>query len=232
MANQSGKTNVSRATVSDLRHLREITGQRRRRASSSPSRRLAAELLRARHGAPWRGGHKRMYRIIDFKRDKSTSGQGGEHRVMTRIARHGIALLQYADGEKRYILPPRPEGGGYGDLQRTPRTSSRANTMSSRDSLGTSSNNVELKAGKVGQLARGGWHRRAAHGQEDATPRSGCPPGKCVWSPRCKATSVRWAISTTRNITIRKGGTGSAGRADSQSGAGCNEPVEPPPRWR
>src|SRR5215204_4872075 len=104
----------------------------------------------------WRGGgHKRNYRIVDFKRDK----HGIPATVSTveydpnRSAR--IALLTYADGEKRYIL--HPLGLKVGD------------TIVSGDNvdilpgnalplkhipLGTQLHNVELKPGKGGQIAR------------------------------------------------------------------------------
>src|SRR6188768_437868 len=104
----------------------------------------------------WRGGgHKRLYRIVDFKRDKKDIPA----KVSTieydpnRSAR--IALLTYADGEKRYIL--QPAGVKVGD------------TVVAGDNvdilpgnclplkhipLGTIIHNVELKPGKGGQIAR------------------------------------------------------------------------------
>jgi large subunit ribosomal protein L2 len=101
------------------------------------------------------GGTKQQYRIIDFKRDKS----GVPAKVVTieydpnRSAR--IALLNYADGEKRYILAP--VGLQVGD---TLLSSSRAeirpgNTMSLKDiPQGTLVHNLELKQGKGGQMVR------------------------------------------------------------------------------
>lgn len=101
------------------------------------------------------GGHKRLYRIIDFKRDKD----GVPAKVVAleydpnRSA--NIALLQYIDGEKRYILAP--HGLRVGD------------TVESGDSVdirvgnalplknipvGTMVHNIELRPGKGGQLAR------------------------------------------------------------------------------
>src|SRR5690242_15965958 len=104
----------------------------------------------------WRGGgHKRLYRVIDFKRDK----RGIPGRVSTieydpnRSAR--IALVTYADGEKRYIL--QPVGLKVGD---TIIASEQAdilpgNTMPLRNiPLGTMIHNVELRPGKGGQIAR------------------------------------------------------------------------------
>lgn len=104
----------------------------------------------------WRGGgHKRMYRIIDFKRDKL-----GIPAVVSTIeydpnrsAR--IALLTYADGEKRYIL--HPIGLKVGDKIVSGPTADilPGNALPLRNiPLDTLIHNVELKPGKGGQIAR------------------------------------------------------------------------------
>jgi large subunit ribosomal protein L2 len=102
------------------------------------------------------GGHKRMYRRVDFKRDKA----GIPARVRTieydpyRSAR--IALLHYTDGEKRYILAP--EGLHVGDvLQSGADAEVRVgNTLPLRNMpTGTIVHNIELKPGRGGQLIRG-----------------------------------------------------------------------------
>jgi large subunit ribosomal protein L2 len=101
------------------------------------------------------GGHKRNYRLIDFKRDK----QGMDANVLTieydpnRSAR--IALVEYTDGEKRYIIAPQgltvgqvisagegaaPEVGNAVPLKNLP--------------LGTVIHNIELRPGKGGSMAR------------------------------------------------------------------------------
>jgi large subunit ribosomal protein L2 len=101
------------------------------------------------------GGHKRQYRLIDFKRNKL----GIPAKVATieydpnRSAR--IALLHYVDGEKRYILAP--HGLNVGDtLVSGPGVEIRVgNAMPlSEIPLGSTLHNVELKIGKGGQLAR------------------------------------------------------------------------------
>ena len=104
----------------------------------------------------WRGGgHKRMYRLIDFKRDK----RGIPARVLTieydpnRSAL--IALIGYADGEKRYIL--QPAGLKVGDtIVAGPDVDILpGNSLPLRNiPLGTEVHNVELKPGKGGQIAR------------------------------------------------------------------------------
>ena len=101
------------------------------------------------------GGHKRQYRLIDFKRNKD----GIPGRVATveydpnRTA--NIALVHYADGEKRYILAPKGiqvgqvvESGAEADIK-------TGNALPLENiPVGTIIHNVELKPGRGGQLAR------------------------------------------------------------------------------
>jgi large subunit ribosomal protein L2 len=101
------------------------------------------------------GGHKRKYRIIDFKRNKvGVAAQVLEIEYdPNRSAR--IALVQYPDGEKRYIL--HPKGLKVGDtVTAGPGTDIRVgNTLPLGEiPLGTDVHNVELKIGKGGQLCR------------------------------------------------------------------------------
>ena len=101
------------------------------------------------------GGHKRIYRIIDVKR--------GKHGIAGRVTgieydpnrTANIALIQYEDGEKAYILAPR--GLKVGDTVRSgPGSDIRTgNALPLAEiPLGTTVHNVELRAGKGGQMAR------------------------------------------------------------------------------
>ncbi len=101
------------------------------------------------------GGHKRAYRTIDFKRDKGNVPA----KVATieydpnRSAR--IALLHYADGEKRYILAP--VGLAVGDMVQSGATAEvrPGNALPLINMpLGTTVHNIELRPGKGGQLIR------------------------------------------------------------------------------
>ena len=104
----------------------------------------------------WRGGgHKRNYRIIDFKRDKlNIPGKVASVEYdPNRSAR--IALITYADGEKRYIL--HPVGLKVGDpVMSGPNCDILpGNCLPLKNiPLGTQVHNVELKLGKGGQIAR------------------------------------------------------------------------------
>ncbi len=101
------------------------------------------------------GGHKRRYRLIDFRRNKD-----GVKGVVERIeydpnrSAH-IALIKYADGERRYILAPRNVRAGDQVLSGSEAPIKPGNAMQLRSiPVGTQIHNVELKPGKGGQLAR------------------------------------------------------------------------------
>jgi large subunit ribosomal protein L2 len=101
------------------------------------------------------GGHKRRYRIIDFKRNKFGIPAIVEHIEYDPNRSARIALVRYQDGEKRYILHPR--GLNVGDTVISgPGSDVRiGNTLPLREvPLGTAIHNIELKIGKGGQLAR------------------------------------------------------------------------------
>lgn len=113
------------------------------------------------------GGHKRMYRRVDFKRDK----HGVPARVATieydpyRSAR--VALLHYADGEKRYILAP--VGLRVGDrVQSGADAEVRVGNALPLTSLPTGAivHNIELRPGKGGQLVRSAGGSAQVMGQE------------------------------------------------------------------
>src|SRR5881409_1326093 len=104
----------------------------------------------------WRGGgHKRMYRIIDFKRNKFDIPAKVTTIEYDPNRSSRIALLTYADGEKRYIL--QPVGLKVGDTivsgQNVDILSGNALPLKNIP-LGTLLHNVELKPGKGGQIAR------------------------------------------------------------------------------
>lgn len=101
------------------------------------------------------GGHKRLYRIIDFKRDKFTVPATVSTIEYDPNRSANIALVTYADGEKRYILAP--QGLSVGDqIVSDERTDVRVgNSMPLRNMpLGSQVHNVELKPGKGGQMVR------------------------------------------------------------------------------
>lgn len=101
------------------------------------------------------GGHKRRYRIVDFKRGKA----GIPAKVVAfeydpnRSAR--LALLHYVDGEKRYVLATQGMKVGSTIISSEKADILPGNTLPLREiPLGTSISNIELKVGRGGQLAR------------------------------------------------------------------------------
>jgi large subunit ribosomal protein L2 len=101
------------------------------------------------------GGHKRMYRKIDFKRDRF--GVPAVVREIeydpNRSAR--IALVEYADGERRYILHPKGLSVGDTVVSGSGSDIRTGNAMPLREvPLGTNVHNVELRRGHGGQMAR------------------------------------------------------------------------------
>ncbi len=101
------------------------------------------------------GGHKRMYRKIDFKRNRHGLIATVEHIEYDPNRSARIALVSYEDGEKRYILHPR--GLSVGDkVVSGPGSDIRiGNALPLREvPLGTDVHNVELLPGRGGQMAR------------------------------------------------------------------------------
>ena len=136
------------------------------------------------------GGHKRQYRVIDFRRNKD----GIPARVMTieydpnRSA--NIALLHYADGEKRYILAM--SGLKIGD---TLMSGSRSeikpgNTMPLKEiPLGTQIHNIELKIGHGGQIVRSAGAYAQLMAKEGGYGQIKLPSGEVrLVSLNCRAT--------------------------------------------
>ncbi len=114
------------------------------------------------------GGHKRKYRIIDFKRNKD----GIPGRVATieydpnRTA--NIALIHYADGEKRYILAPKGIKVGQEIMSGTEADIKVGNALPLANiPVGSTIHNIELKPGKGGQLARSAGAEAQLLGKEE-----------------------------------------------------------------
>jgi large subunit ribosomal protein L2 len=101
------------------------------------------------------GGHKRLYRKIDFKRNKV-----GMEATVIRLEYDPnrtafIALIQYKDGEKAYILAPQRLAAGDTVLSAEKADVKPGNTMPLRSMpVGTILHNIEMKPGKGGQIAR------------------------------------------------------------------------------
>ena len=101
------------------------------------------------------GGHKRRYRVIDFKRDKIGIPARVERIEYDPNRSAHLALLLYADGERRYILAPKGIRAGDEIRNGSDAPIKPGNAMPMRNiPVGTLVHNIEMKPGKGGQLAR------------------------------------------------------------------------------
>ena len=154
------------------------------------------------------GGHKRLYRVIDFKRTKD----GIPARVATieydpnRSAR--IALLNYADGEKRYILAP--NGLKVGDMVESGEQADIkvGNALPLKNiPVGTMVHNVELKIGKGAQLVRSAGSSAQLMAKEGNYALLRLPSGELRRvHVNCRATIGEVGNLEHENITLGKAG--------------------------
>lgn len=176
------------------------------------------------------GGHKQKYREIDFKRDK----HGVEGKVASieydpnRTAR--IALINYIDGEKRYILAPNGltvgqmiSAGPEADI-----IVGNALPLSSIP-LGTTVHNIELKEGKGGQMARSAGASAQLMAREGDWASLRLPSGEIrKVHNRCYATIGQVGNLEHENVSIGKAGrTRHLGKKPHNRGVSMN-PVDHP----
>ncbi len=176
------------------------------------------------------GGHKRQYRIIDFRRDKI----GVPARVATieydpnRSA--FISLLHYADGEKRYILYPK--GLKVGDkVMAGPDADIVAGNAMTLKSIpaGTMIHNVEMRPGKGGQLVRAAGGAAQLLAKEGDYAQVRLPSGEVrKVHMDCTATIGQLGNLDHENITLGKAGRNRwMGRRPTVRGVAMN-PVDHP----
>jgi large subunit ribosomal protein L2 len=207
-----------------LRKLKPVTpGQRQRTVSafdtitkSEPEKQLLAPVTRkggrnnqgritTRHQG---GGHKRRYRIIDFKRNKIgiPAKVAAIEYDPNRSAR--IALLVYADGDKRYIIAPNEVRVGMTLLNGPASPPEAGNCLPLANiPLGSFVHAIEMKPGKGAQLARsaGTYAQLTAREGKYATLR--LPSGETRMVPsRCMATIGTTSNPDHMNIVLGKAG--------------------------
>ena len=155
------------------------------------------------------GGHKKKYRVVDFKRDKA----GVAARVASieydpnRSAR--IALLNYADGEKRYILAPVGLAVGRTVLSGPDADILVGNALPLKNiPAGTFVHNVELKPGKGGQMVRSAGSQAQLVSREGGFALLKLPSGEVRKVPvECMAT-----VGQVGNLEHETVSSGKAGR--------------------
>lgn len=176
------------------------------------------------------GGHKRRYRIIDFKRDKEgiPAKVAGIEYDPNRSAH--IALLHYVDGEKRYILAP--VGLKAGDRVMTgPESDIKPGNCLKLANLplGTIVHNIEMRPGKGGQLARSAGSSAQLIAREGKYATLRMPSGEMrMISIECKATVGQVGNIDHENISLGKAGrTRWTGKRPHVRGVAMN-PVDHP----
>lgn len=189
----------------------DLTTKKPEKKLTLPQRRSSGRNVHGRITSRRRGGgHKRRYRIIDFRRDKD----GIPARVQAveydpnRSAR--IALLAYADGEKRYILAP--DGLRVGQrVSSGPRSEIKPGNALPLSNIpdGTVIHNVELVPGQGGRIARSAGVSVQLMAKEKDYANVRMPSGEIrLVNIRCKAT-----VGQVGNTEHELQKTGKAGRA-------------------
>ena len=187
----------------------EITKTRPEKSLIEPLRRSGGRNNTGRVTSRHRGGgHKRFYRIIDFKRDK----RGMDAKVAAieydpnRSAR--IALLQYTDGERRYIVAP--NGIKVGDVLRSGPDAEikNGNAMPLANiPAGTFVHNIEMRPGKGAQLARSAGMAVQLMAKEGKFAQLRLPSGEIRNVPvECNATIGSVGNADHENVSIGKAG--------------------------
>ena len=180
------------------------------------------------------GGAKRKYRIIDFKRDKD----GIAAQVLSveydpnRSA--NIALLQYEDGDKRYIIAPNGLKKGASVMSGSTADIVPGNALQIRDiPVGTLIHNIELYPGRGAQLVRSAGNSAQLMAKENGYAQVRLPSGEVrLIRLDCKATIGEVGNQDHENISIGKAGRKRhMGWRPTVRGS-VIEPVRPPARRR
>ncbi|MDR1044915.1 MAG: 50S ribosomal protein L2 [Candidatus Adiutrix sp.] len=154
------------------------------------------------------GGHKRQYRLIDFRRNKMDipAKVFSIEYDPNRGAR--IALLHYVDGEKRYILAPQNMKVGDTVVSSESADIKPGNAMSLKVvPLGSLVHNVEMKPGKGGQLARGAGNYAQVMAKEGRYTLLKLPSGEMrLLLSTCKATIGQLSNSDHNSLSLGKAG--------------------------
>jgi large subunit ribosomal protein L2 len=199
----AGRRNMSVSSFDD------ITTNKPERSLLAPLRKSGGRnnhgVVTTRHMG---GGHKRRYRIIDFKRDKV--GVSGLVKTIeydpNRSAR--IALVVYSDGEKRYILAPNGIKVGDRVMSGAGAEIRPGNALPIRNiPLGTMIHNVEIYPGRGGQLARSAGNAAQVLAKEGAMAQLRLPSGEVRYiDMNCMGTIGQVSNADHANVSLGKAG--------------------------
>src|SRR5919202_1732032 len=221
----AGRRNMSGSTFE------EITKKKPEKSLLQPLRKRGGRNNQGRVTVRHRGGgHKRAYRVIDFKRNK--------HGIPAKVAAieydpnrtARIALLNYSDGEKRYILAPNGLEVGTTITAGPDADILVGNALPlSAIPLGTTIHNIELKEGKGGQMARSAGATAQLMAREGDWGTLRLPSGEMrKVHTRCYATIGQVGNLEHENVSIGKAGrTRHLGKMPHNRGVSMN-PVDHP----
>lgn len=183
-------TKPERSLIEDQRH--------------SGGRNATGRITVRHHG----GGNKRKYRIIDYKRNKDGIPATVKTVEYDPNRTANIALLQYADGEKRYILAPLGLTVGDQVVSGKDADIKVGNALAIEDiPVGTMIHNIELQPGKGGQIARAAGMSAQLMAKEGVYAQVKMPSGEMrLISVKCKATVGQ--IGNLDNEIVRVGKAG------------------------
>jgi len=194
------RTTLKNEELSKTRPLKKLTESKTRISGRNNKGRMTI-----RHRG---GGHKKLYRIIDFRRDKKEIPA----KVLSleydpnRTAR--IALLAYADGEKRYILAPNGLEVGSSVIAGENADILVGNALPLNNiPLGTMIHNIELRKGKGGQMARSAGTAAQLLAKEAGYAQIKLPSGETrMVHLKCYATIGQVGNLNSENVSIGKAG--------------------------
>src|SRR4030095_5208195 len=157
--------------------------------------------LRVRHRG---GGNKKHYRLVDFKRDKTRSPAKVEQVEYDPNRSAFLALLSYADGERRYILQPSGLKVGMSVVSGPDADILVGNSLPLKNiPLGTTVHNIELRPGKGGQMARSAGSAAQLVAKEGGYAHVKLPSGEVrLVNVNCMATIGQVGNLDHENITI------------------------------
>lgn len=176
------------------------------------------------------GGHKRRYRVIDFRRDKINIPGRIESLEYDPNRSAFIALVVYRDGEKRYILAPVGLNKGDQVLSSEEAEIRPGNHLPLRNMpLGTELHNIELNPGAGGKLVRSAGNMAQLIAKEGSAAQLRLPSGEVrIVSLNCRATVGQVSNPDHENVVIGKAGRSRwLGRLPHQRGVSMN-PVDHP----
>jgi large subunit ribosomal protein L2 len=194
------RTTLDNQELSADRPLKSLTRAKRRISGRNNKGRITI-----RHRG---GGHKKLYRIIDFRRDK--------HEIPAKVVSleydpnrsARIALLSYADGEKRYILAPDGLKVGTTVVAGEVADILIGNALPLKNiPLGTMVHNIEMKKGKGGQMARSAGTAAQLLAKEAGYAQLKMPSGETrMVSLDCYATIGQVGNLNSENVSLGKAG--------------------------